>query len=600
MSQSEGISIAPMTGSAPMVPDKRRLAAILVADVVGYSRLMHEDDDGTLAALTAHRRELVEPEIACHDGRLANTAGDSLVAEFSSVVQAVACAVEIQRQMPRRNADVPPERRVQFRIGISLGEIIGRAGDIFGDGVNIAARLQALAKPNEICLSADVYRQVRGKLDVTFEDLGDHAAKNLPEPLHVFRVMPDAAKAEPARGGTPRADLGHVGKRLLAVLPFGNLSGDPGRDYFSDGITNDLITDLSRFPDLAVIASHSVFAYKGKRATIEQIAGELGVRYVVEGSVQHAGNRVRINAQLIDTLTDRHLWSQRYNRDLQDLFAVQDEIAHSIAATVFRRLELLEHEHALRKPTDSLEAYDHFLRGQAVWYGWTSESNAEARTHFRKAIELDPNFARAYGALSYTMVQAALEGWLENPEAALREARNLAQIAVARGPSDFENLEHLGFACLYCREFDRSLAYYEQALELNPNSADLLADMADMLAHIGRTAEAVERIAQAKRLNPICPEWYDWVLGIAAFHDGRYEDALAAFTRAGTQSTFMLREMIATYVRLGRLDQARSLAREVLQRQPGYRLEAESIRPFRDPKVLEAFIADLRRAGLPD
>lgn len=600
MSRSEGIPIAPITGSAAMVPDKRRLAAILVADVVGYSRLMHDDDDGTLAALTAHRRELVEPEIACHDGRLANTAGDSLVAEFGSVVQAVACAVEIQRQMPGRNAEVPPDRRVQFRIGISLGEIIGRAGDIFGDGVNVAARLQALARPNEICLSADAYRQVRGKLAVAFEDLGEHTGKNLPEPLRVFRIMPDAGKAEPAHGWAPRTDPAQVAGRLLAVLPFGNLSADPGRDYFSDGITNDLITDLSRFPDLAVIASHSVFAYKGKRATIETIARELGVRYVVEGSVQHAGDRVRINAQLIDTLTDRHLWSQRYNRDLQDLFAVQDEIVHSIAATVFRRLEILEREHALRKPTDSLEAYDHFLRGQAVWYGWTSESNAEARAHFRKAIELDPNFARAYGALSYTLVQAALEGWLEHPEAALREARNLAQIAVARGPSDFENLEHLGFACLYCREFDRSLAYYEQALELNPNSADLLADMADMLAHIGRSAEAAEQIARAKRLNPICPDWYDWVLGIAAFHDGRYEDALAAFTRAGTQSTFMLREMIATCVRLGRLDEARALGREVLQRQPGYRLAAESIRPFRDPKVLEAFIADLRRAGLPD
>jgi adenylate cyclase len=599
MSRSEGIPIETDRGPAAMAPDKRRLAAILVADVVGYSRLMHDDDDGTLAALTAHRHELVEPEIARHDGRLANTAGDSLVVEFGSVVEAVSCAVEIQRQMPGRNADIPPERRVQFRIGISLGEIIGRAGDIFGDGVNTAARLQQLARPNEICVSADAYRQVRGKLDVQFEDLGEHVGKNLPEPLRVFRIVPGTGKVGPAPAKVVQTVPAQVAGRLIAVLPFGNLSGDPGRDYFSDGITNDLITDLSRFPDLAVIASHSVFAYKGKPVTIETVARELGVRYVVEGSVQHAGDRVRINAQLIDTLTDRHLWSHRYNRDLQDLFAVQDEIAHSIAATVFRRLELLEREHALRKPTDSLEAYDHFLRGQAVWYGWTSESNAEARAHFRKAIELDPNFARAYGALSYTMVQAALEGWLDNPEAALREARNLAQIAVARGPSDFENLEHLGFACLYCREFDRSLAYYEQALELNPNSADLLADMADMLAHLGRTAEAVAQINRAKRLNPICPDWYDWVLGIAAFHDGRYEDALAAFTRAGTQSTFMLREMVATYVRLGRLDEARALAREVLQRQPGYRLATESIRPFRDPKVLEAFIADLRRAGLP-
>jgi adenylate cyclase len=580
--------------------DKRRLAAILIADVVGYTRLMHDDDGATLAALTAHRRELVEPEIAGHDGRLVNTAGDSLLAEFASVVEALACAVEIQRQMPARNAEVPPYRRIQFRIGIALGEIIVRAGDIFGDGVNTAARLQTLARPNEVCVSADVYRQVRGKLNVDFEDLGEHAAKNLPDPLRVFRVMPAVERAEALPQAKPKPGSAQWVGPLVAVLPFGNLSGDPGRDYFSDGITNDLITDLSRFPDLAVIASHSVFAYKGKPTKIETIARDLGVRYVVEGSVQHAGNKVRINAQLIDTLTDRHMWSQRYNRDLEDLFAVQDEIAHSIAATVFRRLELSERERALRKQTESLEAYDHFLRGQAVWYGWTCESNAEAQAHFRKAIELDPNFARAYGALSYVLVQAVYEGWTDRPEATLKEACELGRTAVARGPSDFENLEHLGFAYLYCREFDRSLACYERALELNPNSADLLADMADMLVHIGRSAEAVAYIARAKRLNPICPEWYDWVLGIAAFHDGRYEEALTAFTRAANPSTFLLREIVATYVRLGRMGDAQSVAREVLRRQPDYRVSAESIRPFKDGKVLEAFISDLRRAGLPD
>lgn len=597
MSSSEGMPIE--FGSGPAVSaDKRRLAAILLADVVGYSRLMHDDDGATLAALMAHRHELIEPEIAGHDGRLVNTAGDSLLAEFASVVQALACAVEIQRQMPGRNAQTPPYRRVQFRIGIALGEIIAKGGDIFGDGVNTAARLQCLARPDEICVSADVYRQVRGKLNVEFEDLGEHAAKNLPDPLRVFRVMPAAAKAEAVPPWAPKTGSAHSVGPLVAVLPFDNLSGDAGRDYFSDGITNDLITDLSLFPDLAVIASHSVFAYKGKPVRIETIARDLGVRYVVEGSVQHAGSKVRINAQLIDTLTGRHMWSQRYNRDLEDLFAVQDEIAHSIAATVFRRLEISERERALRKPTDSLEAYDHFLRGQAVWYGWTRESNVEAQAHFRRAIELDPNFARAYGALAYTLVQAVLDGWAD--EVTLREARELARIAVVRGPSDFENLEHLGFVSLYCHEFDRSLACYEQALELNPNSADLLADMADMLAHIGRTAEAVAYIARAKQLNPICPEWYDWVLGIAAFHDGRYEEALAAFTRAGNPSTFLLREMVATYVRLGRMDEARLVAHEVLRRQPNYRLSAESIRPFKDPKVLESFIADLRRAGLPD
>lgn len=598
MSRSGQVHIGWNGGGDATPVVRRRLAAILVADIAGYSRLMGQDEAGTLATLKGHLRELIEPRVRRHDGRIVKTAGDGLLVEFASAVEAMACAVGIQTEMARRNAGTPEDHRLEYRIGVHLGEVIFDDGDVFGDGVNVAARLEALACPNGIYLSADVYRQVRGKLDAAFEDLGEQKIKNLPEPVRVYRVLPAAggAAAPEARRSAPSPASGP----LVAVLPFENLSADPGRDYFSDGITTDLITDLSRFPDLSVIASHSVFAYKGKPVRIETIARELGVRYVVEGSVQHAGDRVRINAQLIEAAPGRHLWSQRYNRDLQDLFAVQDEIAHSIAATVFRRLEISERDRSLLKSTDNLEAYDHFLRGQAVWYSWTRDSNAEAQAHFRRAIELDPNFARAYGALSYTLVQSVLEGWCEGADGAFKEARRLAQIAVARGPSDFENLEHLGFACLYCREFDRSLACYERALELNPNSADLLADMADMLAHTGRTAEAAAYIARAKRLNPICPDWYDWVLGIAAFHEGRFEDALTAFTRAGTPSVYLQREIIATLVRLGRLDEAQALARDLMEHCPDYRLGVESMRPFKDPKVLEAFIADLRRAGLPD
>lgn len=600
MPHSEGLPIRKGGGGArERSTVRRRLAAILVADVTGYTRLMGEDEAGTLETLKTHLREVIEPSVVHHDGRLVKTSGDGLLAEFASAVEALASAVEIQAELEHRNADRPEDRRFEYRIGIHLGEVIFDDDDVFGDGVNVAARLEGLAKPGSIYLSGDVYRQVRGKIDLAFEDLGEHSVKNVAEPMRVFRVVPAAGNGN-ATATRPRADTPRASGPLVAVLPFDNLSCDPTTDYFSDGITNDLITDLSRFPDLAVIASHSVFAYKGKPARIGTVARELGVRYVVEGSVQHAGNRVRINAQLIDALTERHLWSERYNRDLQDLFAVQDELAHSIAATVFRRLEISECDHSLRKRADNLEAYDHFLRGQAAWYGWTAESNAEAQAQFRKAIALDPNFARAYGALSYVLIQSVLEGWAERPEATLREARSLAQIAVARGPSDFENLEHLGFACLYCREFDRSLACYERALELNPNSADLLADMADMLAHVGRTAEAATYIARAKRLNPICPDWYDWVLGIAAFHEGRFEDALAAFIRAGTPSVYLQREIVATYVRLGRMEEARSLARDLMQQRPEYRLSDEQIRPFKDRNVLEAFIADLRCAGLPD
>ena len=386
----------------------------------------------------------------------------------------------------------------------------------------------------------------------------------------------------------------------LVVMPFVNVGADPAQQYFSDGITSDLITDLSRFPSLRVIASHSAFAYKGRAADIPSIARELGVSYIVEGSVQRAGRQLRINVQLVEASTGRHLWTERYSRSLRGLFALQDEIVRSIVATVPSRVEHSERERAMRKPAGSLEAYDHYLRGIEVWFGWTEATNRQAQEHFRKAISLDPGYARAYGALSSTLIQSALAGWADRPEAVFQEARGLAQTGAALGPSDFENHQSLGFACLYCRDFDRSLACYQKAVELNPNSADLLADMAEALAYIGETAEAVAKISQAKQLNPISPDWYDWVLGIAAYHDGRYREALAALTRVVNPPNLLRRHLTATYVRLGRLEEARAIASEILKQQPGYRLATEALVPFRNLDVLHAFIADLRLAGLPD
>jgi adenylate cyclase len=579
---------------------RRRLAAILAADVAGYSRLMQADEAGTHAAFKGHLKELFEPEIARHEGRVVKTTGDGLLAEFVSTVEALACALEVQRAMLARNAGTPENRQLHFRIGINLGEIIVEEHDVFGDGVNVAARLESLAEPSGICLSGDVYRYVRGKIDVRFEDLGDQALKNMPEPVRVFRVVPPADRVRAAPPDVVEAGRGLPMAPWIAVLPLDNLSGEADQGYFSDGITNDLINDLSRFPELSVIASHTAFAYKGKAIKIETVARELGVRYVVEGSVQRAGGMVRINVQLVDGGTGRHLWGERYKRDLQDLFAVQDEIAHGIVATVASQVAVYERERSLRKPAESLEAYDYYLRGQAIWYDWTSESNRRAHGYFRQAIKLDPAFARAYGGMSYILIQQAIGGWAPDPEAALAEARAFARQAVALAPTDFEAYECLGLASLYGRDFGRCIACYEKAFELNPNSADLLADMADALAHVGRTQEAVAMIAQAKRLNPIHPDWYEWVLGIAAYHDGRYEEALAALTRISNMATYMRRDLAATYVRLGRLEEARAVARQILAERPSYRLSAEAIEPFKDPEVLRAFVADLRRAGLPD
>lgn len=599
MVHSEGLPIVdtrePQAAGAPL---KRKLAAILMADVVGYSRLMHGDERETLAAFKRHLKETVEPAMARHEGRLVKTSGDGLLAEFRSVVEALSCAVEMQREIAERNAGTPESRRLEFRVGITLGDVVLEDGDIFGDGVILAARLESLAQPGGICLSEAAYRLVRGKIAAEFEDLGLQNGKNLPEPIQVYRVVSGAPK--PRQAPVPAAAAPLLSGVLIAVLPFTNLSHDPDRGYFSDGITSDLITDLSRFPDLAVIASHTAFACKEKAATIDEIARDLGVRYVVEGSIQHAGNRVRINAKLIEAPGDRHLWSQRFDRCLEDLFAVQDEIVRSIVGTVVARLELSERQRALHKSTESLAAYDHYLRGQHVCLDWTRETNSLAQDHYRKALELDPGYARVYSALAFLLIQGTLEGWADDPALAFGEARQLAQTAVRLAPLDFDNLGQLGQACLYCHAFERSLACYQRALSLNSNSADLLADYADTLVHLGMTEEAVAYIARAKRLNPISPEWYDWVLGLAAFHDGRYEDALDAFCHAANGSNLLQRDLAATYVRLDRMEDARRTARDILKRQPAYRLGLETLRPFKDPAIVQAIISDLRRAGLPD
>ncbi len=597
MAHSEGLPIIDTRGSQADVTVKRKLAAILMADVVGYSRLMHGNEQETLGAFKRHLKESVEPAMARHEGRLVKTSGDGLLAEFRSVVEALSCAVEMQREIAERNAGTPEARRLEFRVGITLGDVVLEDGDIFGDGVILAARLESLAQPGGICLSEAAYRLVRGKTAAEFEDLGLQDGKNLPEPIQVYRVV--SGTSRPRAVALPVAAPFPAGV-LIAVLPFTNLSDDPDRGYFSDGITSDLITDLSRFPDLAVIASHTSFACKMKEATIDEIARDLGVRYVVEGSIQHAGNRVRINAKLIEAPGDRNLWSQRFDRNLEDLFAVQDEIVRSIVGTVVARLELSERQRALHKPTESLAAYDHYLRGQHVCLDWTRETNRLAQEHYRKALELDPSYARVYSALAFLLLQGALEGWADDPALAFGEARQLAQTAVRLSPLDFDNLGQLGQICLYCRAFDRSLACYQRALSLNSNGADLLADYADTLVHLGMTEEAGAYIARAKRLNPISPEWYDWVLGLAAFHDGRYEDALEAFGHAANGSNLLRRDLAATYVRLDRLDEARQTARIILERQPSYRLSLETLRPFKDPAIVQSIISDLRRAGLPD
>jgi adenylate cyclase len=579
---------------------QRRLAAIVFADVAGYSRLMHEDESGTITALKKHLSELIEPVIAEHSGRLVKTTGDGILVEFSSAVAAVTASIDIQRGMMLRNNQVPEDRRIEFRIGVNLSEIVVDNADILGDGVNVAARLEGLADANGICVSDEIQRIVRNKIDAGIESVGDVSLKNMPKPIKVYRISVASHRTEGA--GTDHESLQKTAtaQPLLAVLPFANLSQDQDQSYFSDGVTSDIISNLSRFPELGVIASHSVFAYKSRPTGIAAVAEDLGVRYVVEGNVQRSQSIVRINVQLIDAHADRQLWSDRFQGKPNEIFEMQEEITRKIAARVISRVEVAERGRSLRKAPDSLEAYDFLLRGFRVWYLWTPEANREAQDWFAKALALDSNYARAHSAYSYSLLQASIGGWTPAPDALLRAAHKHAQIAVALAPFDFDAYEELGLTSLYMREFDRSIDCYERALSLNPNCPDLRADLADALAHIGRTAEASQMIAHAKQLNPIHPEWYDWVLGIAAFHDGRYEDALSAFSRFSDPPALLRRDIVATYVRLGQIEEARKLAQEILAAQPEYRLATENLRPYKNPDVLRGLISDLRLAGLPD
>ncbi len=391
-----------------MPPERveRKLAAVLAADVAGYSRLMGADEEGTLARLKAHRAEVIDPKIAEHRGRVVKTTGDGILIEFSSVVDAVRCATEVQRAMAERNAEIPDVKRIEFRVGINLGDIIIDGSDIHGDGVNIAARLEGIANPGTTYISDSSYQQVRDKLAIDFEDMGEHQLKNIARPVRVYRVQ---------LGGTPANEsptLALPDKPSIAVLPFQNMSGDPEQEYFADGIVEEIITALSRMRWLFVIARNSSFVYKAKAIDVKQVGRELGVRYVLEGSVRKAANRVRITGQLVDTTKGAHLWADRFDGGLDDIFDLQDQVTASVVGAIAPTLEKAEIERAKRKPTESLDAYDYYLRGMANVHLWTKEANSEALRLFYKAIELDPDFASAYGMAAWCYAWRKWNGWM--------------------------------------------------------------------------------------------------------------------------------------------------------------------------------------------
>ena len=622
---------------------ERRLAAILAADVVGYTRLMGVDEAGTLDRLKALREELIDPEIARHKGRLVKLMGDGALVEFASVVDAVACAVAIQTSMAERNAEVPEAERLEFRIGINLGDVIVEGEDIYGDGVNIAARLEGLAEPGGVCLSDIVHQSVKAKLDLAFEDLGPQHVKNVAEPVRAYRVdlggqaAPKIAeRAEPAKRDWRRPAIAAAvavavvvagvlawqrpwapdvepasiermafplpDKPSIAVLPFDNLSGDPEKEFLSDGLSENIITELSRFKEFFVIARNSTITYKGKPVKVQQVAEELGVRYVLEGSVQIAGDRLRVTAQLIDATRGNHLWAERYDRDLRDIFAVQDEITRTIAATLKENIDLAEYDRILRKPTESLSAYESRKRGQAQWLTFTREGNEQAKRLYEKTLKLDPNYSEAYVGLAWVHINGYRWGWSEtnSREESLGLALEMARKSVEMDPFSHRTHWVLANATMQSGDLDRAIAEYDRAIELNPNSARVLADSIEPLVYLGRAQEGIARMNAAIRLNPRHPDWYLWNLGWAQYFAEQYEDALASLKKMNKMPNGARRTLAPVLVRLGRLDEARTMIAEFVQNEPDYSLEDLEATPFEHKEYQERWIEDLRKAGLPD
>jgi len=585
---------------------------VLAADVAGYSRLIGADEEGTLARLKAVRKAIVNPAIASHRGHIVKTTGDGILIEFASAVDAVRSAVEIQRSMAEQNAAVPPDQRIEFRIGIHVGDVIFEDNDIFGDGVNIAARLERIAEPGGVCMSDDAYRQVRGKVEITCGDMGQQSLKNIAEPMRAWRVRltgqtPSAVKSSSALS-QPRV-LPLPDKPSIAVLPFQNMSGDPEQEYFADGIVEDIITALSHFKALFVIARNSSFTYKGRAVDVKQVGRELGVGYVLEGSVRKAANRVRITGQLVDTATGAHLWADRFDGGLGDIFDLQDQVTESVVGAIAPAVEKAEIERAKRKPTESLDAHALYLRGSARLYQFASrQANEEALRLFNSAIELDPDFASAYGRAAACYAWAKGNSWISVTPNEVAEVTRLAQRAVELGKDDAIALAASGWALAYVvRDLGAGAAFIDRALVLNSNLAEAFFCGGWAKNWLGEPEAAIERFARAIRLSPLDP----WVIGMrvgtahAHFFLGRYDEATSWAAMALQDNPDLppgLRIDAASNAMAGRPVQAHKAIDRLRQLNPALRVSnlKDVLGPYQHAEDLARYEEGLRRAGLPE
>jgi adenylate cyclase len=623
-----------MTGEAPI----RRLTTIVAADVAGYSRLTAADEESTLATLRTHRVEFIDLKIAEYRGRIANTAGDSLLMEFPSVVEALRCAVDLQRGMSERNAEIAEERRIEFRIGINLGDVVEQGGDLLGDGVNVAARLESLAPPRGICLSRAARDQVRDRMDISLEDLGEIQVKNLARPIRVFRVMgegeaPDLSlrprltkllamatavvllalvgggvwwwqpwveKVEAAR--PDRIAFPLPAAPSIAILPFVNLSDDPEQDYFADGFTEDLITNVAQSKELFVIARNSTFSYKGRAVKVQQVSEELGVRYVLEGSVRRIGEKMRVTAQLIDATDGSHVWAKRYDEPIDRLFEVQDELTREIAGALLTNVRLADLAKASEKRPKELSVYDYLLRARAYWNKPGKEAKLRARKLAEQAIAIDPDYAPAYAILGETYNSAYIIQW-EGPEA-LEHAYDAARKAVALDPLSSISQELLGRVYLRRGEHDEAIAAIRRAIALNPNDSGQYASLADALTFANHSEEAIEVMMKAMRLDPFYPPRQNMYLGRAYYFSRQFDKATAELKTCAARAPVYRPCYMYLAPALAELGQVADAARAVsnlLKLAPEFSIatSVENHLPF-VPAAMAFYISGLRKAGVPE
>jgi adenylate cyclase len=576
---------------------KRKLTTILNADVVGYSRLMEDNEEATIKTLNTYRNSMSRL-IEQYRGRVVDMTGDNFMAEFSSVVDAVKCAVEIQKEMSERNVDLTEGRKMLFRIGVNLGDIIEEEDRIYGDGVNIAARLEDLAEEGGICISGTAYDHVKNKLPFKYETLGEQVVKNIKEPIRIYKVLME----KDADDLTLDKKLELPKKPSIAVLPFVNISGDPDQEFLSDGKTEEIITGLSKIPKIFVIARNSTFTYKGKPVKVQNVSEQLGVQYVLEGSVRKAGNRIRITAQLVDAIIGHHLWADRYDRDLGDIFALQDEITMKILTALQVKLTEGEQARVFSKGTVNLEAYLKWLQAHEYWLSLNENDNTLARQIAEEAIDLDPDYAAAHTTLGWTHAMDARGGWSKSFNQSMELAEKLVKKALTLDDKLYEAHLLLGFIYLMKCQYEKAIAEQEQAIALNPNHADNHAHLGMSLVFACKPEEAIGPLKKAIRLNPIPPSYYFVKLGRAYRIQEQYNEAITAYKKATTRNPndlFVYVDLAATYILVGNEEKAREAAAEVLKRHPKFSIKhfVNSI-PFKKQSENERLINALLKAGL--